>query len=84
MEWSVVGVEAKPPLAHAVRFADGPEGLVRFEPSHLAGVFEALKDPEIFRQARVECGAVTWPGNIDLAPDAMHREIRQTGEWVLQ
>ncbi len=84
MEWSVVKVEPKAPLALMVRFADGTEGVVRFEASHLTGVFEPLKNPEIFRQARVEFGAVTWPGNIDLAPDAMYREIKQTGEWVLQ
>jgi hypothetical protein len=84
MEWNVVSVEPISPLALAVCFADGTEGKVRFEPSHLTGVFEALKDPAIFRQVRVELGAVTWPGDIDLAPDAMYREIKRTGEWVLQ
>jgi hypothetical protein len=68
----------------AVRFEDGTEGGVRFEPSHLHGVFEALKTPEVFRQVRVDDGAVTWPCEIDLAPDAMYREIKQTGEWVLR
>lgn len=84
MNWNVTSVEPKLPLALTVRFADGTEGTVRFEPSHLTGVFEALRDPKIFRQARVEHGAVSWPGNIDLAPDAMYREIRQSGEWVLR
>lgn len=27
---------------------------------------------------------VTWPGELDLAPDAMHRHIKESGEWVLQ
>jgi hypothetical protein len=84
MIWSVVKVEPTAPLALTVHFADGTEGVVRFESSHLTGVFEALKNPEVFRQARVEFGAATWPGNIDLAPDAMYRKIKQTGEWVLQ
>ena len=84
MDWTVIAVEPKPPLALAVRFSDGTEGIVRFEPSHLSGVFEALKDPDVFRQARVECGAVTWPGEIDLAPDAMYKEIKRAGEWVLR
>ncbi|UWZ85345.1 DUF2442 domain-containing protein [Occallatibacter riparius] len=83
MYWSVVSVEPKPPLAIAVRFLDGTAGTVRFEPGHLSGVFEALKDPEIFRQVHIEFGAVSWPGDIDLAPDAMYREIKQSGEWVL-
>ena len=84
MKWSVISVDFKPPQGLAVRFQDGTEGTVRFEPSHLSGVFEALKDPEIFRQVRVDTGAVTWPGEVDLAPDAMYREIKRSGEWVLR
>ena len=84
MEWTVLEVEPKAPLTLAVRFADGTKGTVRFEPSHLNGVFEALSDPEVFRQVHVECGAVSWPGEIDLAPDAMYREIKRAGEWVLR
>jgi hypothetical protein len=84
MNWDVVAVEPVSTLVLAVRFEDGTEGNVRFEASHLSGVFEALKAPEVFRQARVEGGAVTWPGEIDLAPDAMYREIKKSGEWVLR
>lgn len=84
MEWSVVAVEPIAPLALAIRFSDGTEGTVRFEPSHLSGVFESLKNPEVFRQAKIDFGTVTWPGKIDLAPDTMYREIRRNGEWVLR
>jgi hypothetical protein len=84
MNWDVVSVKPVSPLMLAVRFADGTEGKVRFEFSHLTGVFEALKAPDLFRQVHVEEGAVTWPGEIDLAPDAMYREIKRAGEWVLR
>ena len=84
MKWDVVSVKPLEPLELSVLFRDGTEGRVRFEPSHLSGVFEALKAPELFRQVRVEEGAVTWPGEIDLAPDAMYREIKRSGEWVLR
>jgi Lon protease-like protein len=84
MNWDVVSVKPLEPLELSVLFRDGTEGRVRFEPSHLSGVFEALKAPELFRQVRVEEGAVTWPGEIDLAPDAMYREIKRSGEWVLR
>ena len=67
-----------------VHFADGTKGQVRFEPSHLTGVFEALKDPAVFAQARIESGAVTWPGDLDLAPDVMYAEIKSHGQWVLR
>jgi hypothetical protein len=46
-------------------------------------VFAALRDPRTFSQARVELGVVTWPGELDLAPDAMYDEIRAYGKWVL-
>ena len=84
MDWTVISVKPIPPLALAVRFQDGTEGNVRFEPSHLNCVFEKLKDPEVFLQARIEFGTVTWPGDVDLAPDAMYKEIKKAGEWVLR
>jgi hypothetical protein len=84
MNWDVVSVKPVSPLVLSVLFKDGTEGRVRFESSHLSGVFEALKAPDVFQRARVEEGAVSWPGEIDLAPDAMYREIKRTGEWVLR
>jgi hypothetical protein len=38
----------------------------------------------VFAQVRVEYGAVTWPGDIDLAPDAMHDELKDHGVWILE
>ena len=84
MDWDVVDVQPVLPMALQVRFADGTAGQVRFEPSHLTGVFAALKDPALFAQARIEAEAVTWPGDLDLAPDAMYAEIKSHGEWVLR
>jgi hypothetical protein len=84
MNHDVIDVQPVMPMALQVRFADGTAGQVRFEPSHLTGVFEALKDPIVFAQARVVAGAVTWPGDLDLAPDAMYAEIKSRGEWVLR
>jgi hypothetical protein len=40
------------------------------------------RDPVLFAQAYVEYGAVIWPGEIDLAPDAMYDEIKKHGRWV--
>ena len=47
-----------------------------------AGVFAGLRDPDAFARAYVDCGAVSWPGNIDLAPDAMYEAIRARGRWT--
>jgi hypothetical protein len=87
MPWRVVAVEALPEFRLRVRFVDGTEGTVDLAAlidSPNAGVFAALADPSIFAQAHVEYGAVTWPGEIDLAPDAMYAEIKKTGIWMLR
>ncbi|SOD41831.1 DUF2442 domain-containing protein [Nitrosovibrio sp. Nv4] len=84
--WDVMAVEALDGYRLRVRFADGLEGeveMAEFVHAPNAGVFAALADPEIFAQAHVELGAVTWPGELDLAPDAMHDEIEKNGVWKL-
>lgn len=83
MYWDVKSVEPMQHLILKVAFEDGLEGVVKFRPSHLTGVFEALKDKEYFNQAFISYGAVTWPGELDIAPDAMHTEIQKNGEWIL-
>jgi hypothetical protein len=70
-----------------VRFNDGIEGTVEladFVNSASAGVFAALRDESVFRQARIVLGAITWPDNLDIAPDAMHREIKAHGRWIVR
>ena len=84
MYWDVIEVTAELPLSLYVRFLDGTTGKVRFEPSYLTGVFQALKDERVFEQVHVAGGAVAWPGALDLAPDAMYSAIKQQGEWVLR
>ena len=83
MHWNVIDVKTLSPRSMLVTFADGISGKVQFEPSHLTGVFEALKDSDVFRQVHIEQGAVTWPGNVDLASDAMYEAIKINGEWIL-
>ena len=70
-----------------MRFNDGLEGTVELSGlihSPAAGVFAALRDEKLFRQAKVVLGAVTWPGDLDLAPDAMHCAIREHDTWRLE
>lgn len=84
MDWDVIDVKTVAPWVLKVQFADGTEGKVQFESSHLTGVFAALKDPLFFQQAFIDGGAVAWPGDLDLAPDAMYQAIKSHGEWVLR
>ncbi len=71
-----------------VQFVDGTQGIVdlraRLGRADIARtIFAPLRDPEFFANAAVHLGAVEWPGEIDLAPDAMYDEIRAHGQWIL-
>jgi hypothetical protein len=83
MRWDVVEVIPEANWTLKVRFADGLAGVVRFEPDYFTGVFEPLREPQFFNRVFVDHGAVAWPGELDLAPDAMYREIQNHGKWVL-
>ena len=85
--WRVVDVRTLTGFKLAVQFADGTRGEVdvsRLVSGESAGVFARLRDPDVFAQVGIEHGAVTWPGEIDLAPDAMYDEIKANGRWVLE
>lgn len=80
----VVSVKLAGPFRLSVRFADGVGGEVEFRESFFHGVFEPLRDPARFAEVHCEQGFVEWPGELDLAPDAMHAELRRHGRWVLE
>ena len=83
MNYDVVDVEPVEHLHLKVTFRDGLIGEVIFMESHLDGVFEALKNPAIFFSVNCTHGFVEWPGDIDLAPDAMYEEVKKNGVWEL-
>jgi len=82
--WTVREVRALPGFRLAVTFLDGTRGIVDMAGlvgSPAAGVFERLRDLAVFDQVFIDYGAVTWPGELDLAPDAMYDEIKAHGIW---
>ena len=82
-----VSVRVTAPYRLEVRFADGTAGEVdmsRLIDAPDAGVFARLRDPVEFARAYIEHGAVTWPGELDLAPDAMYDAISAQGSWTPQ
>ena len=83
--WLVTRVRVLPEYRLHVSFADGTAGEV--DVSQLvcgtrSGVFAVLRDRRTFALASVVDGAVTWPGDLDLAPDTMYDEIRAHGTWT--
>ena len=86
--WRVTSVTALPEAQLEVTFVDDTAGKVDMRAflssSKIDGtVFEPLRDPAVFAEARVVMGAVQWPSGVDLAPDAMYDAIRENGIWVL-
>ncbi|HLY54842.1 MAG TPA: DUF2442 domain-containing protein [Stellaceae bacterium] len=85
MPWRIAAVEPLPAFRFRVRFIDGTEGeadMAALVHSETAGVFATLADPALFAQVSVVNGAVTWPGEIDLAPDALYAALRDGGGRV--
>jgi hypothetical protein len=85
--WSITHFKILPNYKIEVSFADGTSGLADLAPrlsqGPLGDGFDTLCDEKMFSQAFLEHGALTWPGGIDLAPDAMYQRIRLVGTSVL-
>jgi len=56
-------------------FKDALSGRVRLDPGELTGVLAPLGDVAFFNRVYIDGGALAWPGDIDLAPDALYRKI---------
>jgi hypothetical protein len=41
----------------------------------LTGALVPLRDERFFERVFIDYGAVAWPGEIDLAPDAMYAQV---------
>jgi hypothetical protein len=75
MHWDIVEVQPELDYCLFVRFQDGLSGRVRLDPQELTGVLAPLREVDFFNRVFIEGGAPAWPGDIDLAPDAIYRQI---------
>lgn len=80
-----------PPLVHItdvtvigdhelrLTFEDGTVGDISFEDREWRGVFEPLRDQELFAQVGVDpqLGTIVWPGGLDMAPEPLYEEARR-------
>ena len=86
MYWDIEKVEVDSLEDYRIKvfFVDGLTGLVQFNLSFFRGVFSHLVNPKDFAKVTVFDKVVTWPGHLDLAPDAMYDEIKNNnGLWVV-
>jgi len=61
-----------------LKFEDGTAGEVDLTASLRGPVFEPLRDPEYFRQVRVndEIGTIVWPNGADIAPETLYARVQ--------
>ena len=83
MYWDVVEVSSGENWTLFVRFADGLSGSIRFLPGFFKGVFEPIREPSRFAEVFVDRGTVAWPGDVDLAPDALYERLSREQDCVL-
>jgi hypothetical protein len=72
--WSIGRLNVLSNYKIEVSFADGTTGVADLAPrlsqGPLGDGFDPLCDETVFAEVYLEHGALTWPGGIDLAPDA--------------
>ncbi|MBF0311587.1 MAG: DUF2442 domain-containing protein [Magnetococcales bacterium] len=56
-----------------LRFDNGEIRQFDCTPYLTRGVFIRLQDKNLFAQARVAFGTVTWPGELDIAPETLYQ-----------
>jgi len=61
-----------------LRFQDGTSGEVDIAPSFKGPIFAPLRDPEFFKQVRVdaEIGTIVWPNGADIAPETLYERLQ--------
>ena len=75
---AVVGVAVLRDHVLRLLFGDGTAGDVDFSGEDWTGVLEPLGDPVFFAQVRAdpEAGTITWPGDLDMAPEPLYEQAR--------
>lgn len=68
----VASVEALSSYRLALTFNTGERRCFDMRPYFRHQVFRRLEKPAFFDLARVDYGTVTWPGEIDIAPETLY------------
>lgn len=70
-EWElndVTEIEYAGDYRYRIVFDDGTSGEVDFAP---------LRNPDFFKQARIEGGTISWPNGADIAPETLYERIEE-------
>ena len=86
MYWDITEVHPNGPRMLALQFADGLSGTLTIDLSFCTGAFTPLQDDKLIETALIDNGVLIWPNGLELAPDTLHREIKNNPDrhYVLQ
>ena len=78
MDYHVMAAEFVSGYVLSLRFRDVTAGEFDLERELVSPVFEALRDPEVFKQFRIhpEFHTMVWPNAPDIAPEFLHGNVR--------
>lgn len=68
----IAAVQVQPEYRLMLLYTNGEARLFDASPYLERGVFTRLKDFNLFAQARLAFGTVTWPGELDIAPETLY------------
>jgi hypothetical protein len=68
----VVSVIPEPDYHLSLRFTNGELRMFDMRPYLHYPVFRQLTNPHFFGLAKVDYGTVTWPGDLDIAPETLY------------
>ncbi|MEQ8405582.1 MAG: DUF2442 domain-containing protein [Oceanicaulis sp.] len=65
----------------SLNFSDGSSGVVDLSDTltREGAMVAPLRDPDYFKRVFLEAGGPTWPNGFDLAPWALHTELKAAG-----
>jgi hypothetical protein len=68
----IAAVRVQPDYRLLLEYENAETRLFDVKPYLDRGVFVRLKEPKLFAQARIAFGTVTWPGELDIAPETLY------------
>jgi len=76
----VHSVETASDFSLLLTFTNGQRRRFDMRPYLHYPVFRRLENPGYFALARIDYGTVTWPGNIDIAPETLYERSMPMAE----
>ena len=70
----VTKVDPQSDFSLLLDFTNGEMRFFDVRPYLEIGVFQQLKNPDLFKQAKVAFGTVCWPGELDISADTLYLE----------